>query len=139
MSTFQRAKPRFGGPQRQQQQRQRRDNDLVVFANERKRSDRDPDYTGQGLVGGIDHWVSMWVKRSKKTGEEFFSLSLRPKDEQRKQEYSQQEEPRGRQNGGPSYFQRASNSRQHDGHGGQGYQDENQFIPEFGNDWERES
>lgn len=69
----------------------------MVFANERKESDKHPDFTGQGLVGGVDMWVSMWVKRSKKTGEEFFSISVRPKDEARREGAQRQEQARVQQ------------------------------------------
>lgn len=102
-----------------------------MFANERKRSDRDPDFTGQGLVGGVEHWVSMWVKRSKKTGEEFFSLSLRPKDQQRREQSSSEgyQEDRGGYSRGPSNFSQKKGPAP-------AYQED--FAPEFGGDWERE-
>lgn len=143
MSTWQQPRPRFGG--NGQQQRQRRDNDLVVFANEKKRSDRDPDFTGHGLVGGVEMWVSMWIKRSKKTGEEFFSLSLRRKDEQRRQpsqeqQYAKEEgyQPAPPQRGTPQY----GHSRGPTNFSNRAPRQEvvqEEFIPEFGSDWEKET
>ena len=146
MSTWGRAKPQFGG---RQPQREKRDNDLVVFPNERKESEKHPDFTGQGLVGGVEMWVSMWVKRSKKTGEEFFSISVRPKDEARRESAQRQEQSRvqqsyeedghdrpQRETAPPrpaSRWQKASPRSNPPA-----FQGEEEFIPEFGEQWERE-
>jgi hypothetical protein len=67
---------------------------MALFPNERKASDKHPDFTGQGLVNGVEVWASMWVKRSSKTGEEFFSISVRPKDEARRESAQRQEQAR---------------------------------------------
>lgn len=37
-----------------------------------------PDYRGSINVGGVDYWLSAWIKESKK-GEKFMSLSVKPK------------------------------------------------------------
>jgi hypothetical protein len=49
------------------------------------------------LVNGVEMWVSMWVKRSSKTGEEFFSLALNPKDEARRNMVQRNEQTRVQQ------------------------------------------
>jgi len=124
---------------------------LVVFPNERKESEKHPDFTGQGLVAGVEMWVSMWVKRSKKTGEEFFSISVRPKDEARREGAQRQEQARVQQvyqeeqyeerrpapraaapapTRGPSRFARPAPPP---------LAEDEQFIPEFGDQWERET
>jgi len=89
----------------------------------------------------------MWVKRSNKTGEEFFSISVRPKDEARREGAQRQEqarvnqvyaeeEPGQRQDGrqryarGPSNFSSRAPAR--------APEPQNDFPPEFGDDWERE-
>jgi uncharacterized protein (DUF736 family) len=54
-------------------------NSGALFKNERKETEKHPDYTGQLNVNGVDHWVSAWIKKSK-TGKTFMSLSIKPKD-----------------------------------------------------------
>lgn len=72
---------------------EQRDNSGTVFENDRKESDRHPDYTGKAMVGGVMYWASMWVKE-KQDGTEFFSFSLKPMDEQQdRQRTERREEP----------------------------------------------
>jgi hypothetical protein len=62
------------------------DNDMsaVLFRNERKRDDKDPDYTGSAEVAGVQYWLSAWVNeggpQSKMAGKRFFSIKFRPKE-----------------------------------------------------------
>jgi hypothetical protein len=49
--------------------------------NQRKEKDTHPEYAGKINVAGVDYWLSAWVKEGP-TGK-FFSLSVRPKDEQK--------------------------------------------------------
>lgn len=58
------------------------DNELrgVLFKNNRRVKDTQPEYTGNVQVGGQEYWLSAWVKTSK-DGSKFFSLSLTAKDE----------------------------------------------------------
>lgn len=52
----------------------------VLFNNkDKKTQDSHPDYSGSINVGGVDYWLSGWVKESK-DGKKFFSLSVKPKD-----------------------------------------------------------
>jgi uncharacterized protein (DUF736 family) len=50
----------------------------VLFRNDRKESDRHPDYKGSINVEGVEYWLSAWLKESK-TGTKFMSLSVNPK------------------------------------------------------------
>ena len=50
-----------------------------LFKNDRKESDSHPDYKGSINVGGVDHWLSAWIKTSK-DGKKYMSLSVKPKD-----------------------------------------------------------
>lgn len=57
-------------------------NSGLLARNDRKESDRHPDYTGQINVDGVDYWLSGWLKTGKSgrlEGQKFFSLSVRPK------------------------------------------------------------
>lgn len=52
----------------------------ALFRNERKEKDNHPDHTGSINVDGVEYWLSAWVKTSK-SGQKFFSLSVKQKDE----------------------------------------------------------
>jgi hypothetical protein len=52
----------------------------VLFVNDRKQSDKHPDYKGSINVGGKEFWLSAWMKTGTKG--EFISLSVEPKEEQ---------------------------------------------------------
>jgi uncharacterized protein (DUF736 family) len=51
----------------------------ALFRNTRKENEKHPDHTGSLNVGGVDYWISGWVRESK-AGQKYFSLSVRPKD-----------------------------------------------------------
>jgi len=52
----------------------------AIFKNDDKQQDNHPDYKGSLNVGGVDLWVSGWLKTSEKTGKKFLSLSVKPKE-----------------------------------------------------------
>ena len=54
-------------------------NSGALFRNDKKASEKHPDYRGDINVGGKDFWVSAWVKTSKK-GTKFMSLSVTEKE-----------------------------------------------------------
>jgi hypothetical protein len=58
----------------------RRDNRLVLFKNNRRKSEKSPPYGGSGTVAGVDYWASAWLQESQK-GTKYYSIALRPKDE----------------------------------------------------------
>lgn len=50
-----------------------------LFKNDRKQTDKHPDYNGSCMVGGIEFWISAWIKRP--NGKEpFLSLAFKEKD-----------------------------------------------------------
>lgn len=50
-------------------------NSGVLFKNNRKEKDSQPDLTGSIHVGDVEHWFSGWRKLSK-NGEKFISVSI---------------------------------------------------------------
>jgi len=51
----------------------------VLFKNDRKESDRHPEYKGSINVNGEEFWLSSWVKDGKNG--KFMSLSVTPKND----------------------------------------------------------
>ena len=41
---------------------ERKDGDIVVFKNNRKQEERQPDMTGSALINGVEYSVSFWTK-----------------------------------------------------------------------------
>lgn len=50
----------------------------VLFKNDRKEQEKHPDYRGSINVGGVDYWLSAWIKEGNRG--KFMSLSVKPKD-----------------------------------------------------------
>lgn len=68
----------------------------VLFKNDRKESDKHPDYKGNVNVNGVEFWLSAWIKEGAKG--KFMSLSIQPKEVQPKpaeQSISQRAMPKG--------------------------------------------
>lgn len=59
----------------------------VLAKNTNREKDTHPEYSGFINVNGQEFWLSAWVKEGKPggklAGQKFFSLALRPKDEQK--------------------------------------------------------
>ena len=49
-----------------------------LFKNDRKETDKHPNYKGSLNVAGTDYWISAWIKKSKE-GSTFMSLSVEEK------------------------------------------------------------
>ena len=59
-----------------------KDNSGVLFVNDRKKQDSQPDRTGNCTIGGKEYWISGWVKESStQKGKVFLSLAFQPKDD----------------------------------------------------------
>lgn len=59
----------------------------VLFKNDRKEKDSHPDFTGNVNIECQEYWLSAWVKEGQKG--KFFSLSVKPKEEQRQPQRQQ--------------------------------------------------
>ena len=52
-----------------------------LFKNDKKEKDTHPDYTGTALIGGVEHFMDAWIKRSE-SGKTWMSFSFKPKQKQ---------------------------------------------------------
>ena len=60
---------------------EQRDNSGSLFKNDRKEKETHPDYKGTAMVGGVEMWMSAWLKTAS-NGSKFMSFSFQPKDQQ---------------------------------------------------------
>jgi hypothetical protein len=77
----------------------------VLFKNDRKETDNHPDYTGSINVGGVEFWLSAWIKQGKSG--KFMSLSVKAKEQQ-------PAPPQRRPMGGNEQARRAYSTRDED-------------------------
>ena len=61
---------------------EQRNNNGVMFKNDKKEKESHPDYKGNCIVNGKEMWVSAWVKTSQKNGNKFLSLAFSDKTAQ---------------------------------------------------------
>lgn len=54
----------------------------LVFLNDKKLSDKSPDYRGAVMIEGKIYNVSMWARVGKQSGKTFFSLAFKEKTEE---------------------------------------------------------
>ena len=52
----------------------------ALFKNDKKESEKHPDYRGSITIDGVEYWQSAWLKKSK-SGVTFMSQSFTPKEE----------------------------------------------------------
>lgn len=56
----------------------------VLFKNDDKVNEKQPDYSGKIDIEGKTYWLSAWVREAKSSGKKFFSLSVTdPENRQR--------------------------------------------------------
>lgn len=68
---------------------EQKDNSGSLFKNDKKETDKHPDYTGSVLVKGQQYFISAWLKKSK-DGKPYMSLSFKEKDFNRPAEKTHQ-------------------------------------------------
>jgi hypothetical protein len=69
------------------------DNNLrgVLFRNKRKKTEKQPDYTGNVEVEGVEYWLSAWTRESE-NGMKYMSLALTAKESDEDDEDEDDEE-----------------------------------------------
>ena len=67
-------------------------NSGVLFRNEKKQTEKHPDFTGSINSDGREFFLSAWVNETK-DGRKYFKLSLSPKDEKPSKPAQQQSIP----------------------------------------------
>jgi uncharacterized protein (DUF736 family) len=70
---------------------EQKDGSGALFKNREKETDNHPDYRGSIKIGGVEYWLSAWLKESGK-GTKYMSLSAQPKQE-RKEKPAKQPAP----------------------------------------------
>ena len=73
---------------------EKKDNSGALFTNDKREKETHPHYQGKATIGGVDYYVSAWVKDGQKG--KFQSLSFKPVQEQSKP-------TGGKPNGRPNY------------------------------------
>jgi uncharacterized protein (DUF736 family) len=51
----------------------------ALFKNNDKTDEQQPDYRGNLNVGGVEFWLSAWIKTSKQ-GMKYMSIAIKPKN-----------------------------------------------------------
>jgi hypothetical protein len=59
---------------------EKRDNSGALFTNDKREKETHPHYQGKATIGGVNYYVSAWVKDGQKG--KFQSLSFKPIQEQ---------------------------------------------------------
>ena len=62
------------------------DNSGTLGRNQHRKNDKQPEFSGQCKVDGVDYWISGWVKEGKNG--RFFSLSFKAKQDAPQQSMS---------------------------------------------------
>jgi hypothetical protein len=69
-----------------------RDNSGSLFVNDRKETDKHPDWSGKGIIDGKPVWISAWKKEGAKG--KYLSLAFKDRDATAKPKTTNRERPR---------------------------------------------
>ena len=53
-----------------------------LFRNADKKDEKDRDFAGALNIDGVEYWVSAYARVSKKNGQKYLSLKVKPKNDQ---------------------------------------------------------
>lgn len=72
--------------------KEQRDKSGILFRNDKKTQDSHPDYKGRARIGGVDYWLSAWIKEGERG--KFMSLAFtQAEEEERKPARSEKKLP----------------------------------------------
>lgn len=54
-------------------------NSGILSRNQKRESDKHPEFTGSAEVNGVEYWLSAWVNEGDKG--KYFKISFKPKDQ----------------------------------------------------------
>jgi len=63
----------------------RKDNTAVLFREEEKTNEKGPDFTGTGLINGVELRLAAWINEAK-SGKKYFSIKFNEPRSESKQE-----------------------------------------------------
>lgn len=52
----------------------------TLFRNEKRESEKHPEFSGSCNIDGVEYWISAWVNESK-SGKRYFSLKFKLKED----------------------------------------------------------
>lgn len=58
---------------------EKKDNEIVIFANDNRRNEKDPHGKGSGMIDGKEYWVASWNNVSK-DGRQYRTVKLTAKN-----------------------------------------------------------
>jgi uncharacterized protein (DUF736 family) len=70
-------------------QHEQKDNEGVLFKNDKKQTDKHPDYRGEIVVNGTTYWLSAWINEARQSGQKYMKLNVKPKDDTDQRRYDQ--------------------------------------------------
>ena len=56
-----------------------KNNSGALFRNDKRETEKHPDYTGNITIEGKEFYLSAWVNESARTGQKYFALKATPK------------------------------------------------------------
>lgn len=59
-------------------------NSGILSKNQKRKSDKHPEYTGSAEIDGVEYWLGAWVNESDKG--KYFKISFTRKEEQSQQQ-----------------------------------------------------
>lgn len=59
-----------------------KENTGSVFKNDKKESERHPDYKGSAKIDGVDYWISAWINETTDKKKKYLKLAFETQREQ---------------------------------------------------------
>ena len=56
-----------------------KNNSGALFRNDKRETEKHPDYTGNITIEGKEFYLSAWVNESARTGQKYFAIKATPK------------------------------------------------------------